>query len=292
MMRFLQYLLIGITSGAIYGLIGVGIVIIYKSTKIFNFASGSIMTFSGLICVSLLVRFSLPFWLTLLVTLCLSGFLGLMVERIGMRPLLAQPIITLIMATLAIDSILQGFMLLLWTGYTISFPPGILTGGAIFIGPFFISRDFLYGFLVAIVSFALIGLFFYKTLTGLRMRSTAESHYTTMSLGVNINKIFAITWMLAAAVSALAGIFIGNRMGLQVSITSSIAFKALPVIIFGGVDSLGGCIIGGFVVGILEKLAAGFIDPKVAEITPYIILLLVLIIRPEGLFGEKRIERI
>ena len=124
------------------------------------------------------------------------------------------------------------------------------------------------------------------------MRSTAESHYTTMSLGVNINKIFAITWMLAAAVSALAGIFIGNRMGLQVSITSSIAFKALPVIIFGGVDSLGGCIIGGFVVGILEKLAAGFIDPKVAEITPYIILLLVLIIRPEGLFGEKRIERI
>lgn len=291
-MLFLQYLMSGILTGGIYGLIGVAIVIVYKSTKIFNFAVGSLMTFGGLICVSLLVRFHIPFWLAVLITLCLSGALGALVERGCLRPLLAQPILTLMMATLAIESILYGVMLVVWTGYTISFPGGVLPGETIFIGPLFISHEFLYAFIVAMISFALIGLFFYKTHTGLRMRSTAESHSVAMSLGINITKIFAATWTLAVMVGALSGIFIGNRMGLQVSITSSVAFKALPAIIFGGLDSLAGAIIGGFVVGVLEKMAGGYIDPKVAEITPYFILLLVLMVRPEGLFGQKRIERI
>ncbi|MDY6967883.1 MAG: branched-chain amino acid ABC transporter permease [Spirochaetota bacterium] len=291
-MIILQYLISGILTGGLYGLIGVAIVIIYKSTKVFNFAVGSLMTFGGLICVSLIIRFNMPFWLALIVTLGLSGILGLIVDRIGMRQLLAQPILTLIMATLAIDSILYGVMLVTWTGYTINFPTGILPGSTIFIGPLFISHEFLYAFIVAIISFILVALFFYKTQTGLKMRVTAESHDVAMSLGINISKIFAITWVLAVIVGAVAGIFIGNRMGLQVSITSSLAFKALPAIIFGGLDSVAGAIIGGFVVGLIEKLAAGLIDPKVAEITPYIILLLVLIVRPEGLFGQKRVERI
>jgi branched-chain amino acid transport system permease protein len=196
------------------------------------------------------------------------------------------------MATLAIESILRGVMLMIWTGYTISFPRGLLPGKTIFLGPLFISHEFMYAFVVAMTSFALVGLFFYKTRTGLKMRVTAESHDVAMALGVNVTTIFAITWMMAVMVGALAGIFLGNRLGLQVIITSSLAFKALPAIIFGGLDSLAGAILGGFVVGILEKMAAGYIDPKVAEITPYVILLLVLLIRPEGLFGEKRIERI
>ncbi|MEE4353409.1 MAG: branched-chain amino acid ABC transporter permease [Desulfatiglans sp.] len=291
-MLFLQFLISGILTGGIYGLIGVSIVIIYKSTQIFNFAVGTLMTFGGLVCVFLLSTFNLPFWLALIFTLMLCGALGALIERSFLRPLLAQPILTLIMATLAIESILRGAMLMIWTGYTVSFPQGVLPGKTFFVGPLFISFEFLYAFAVALITFALIGLFFYKTHTGLRMRVTAESHDVAMSLGVNITKIFAATWMLAAAVGAISGIFIGNRMGLQVSITSTVAFKALPAIIFGGLDSLAGAIIGGFIVGVLEKLAGGYIDPKVAEITPYIILLLVLMIRPEGLFGQKRVERI
>jgi branched-chain amino acid transport system permease protein len=291
-MLFLQYLVSGLLTGGLYGLIGLAIVIIYKSTKVFNFAVGALMTFCALVCVALVTDVGLPFWLALPISLAFAAFLGLLTERVGLRPLLAQPILTLIMATLAIESILYGTMLLFWEGYTISFPPGVLPGQTIFLGPIFIPHEFLYAFIVAAACFVLVGVFFFKTQMGLRMRVTAESHVVAMALGINITRIFAMSWMLATVVGALAGIFIGNRLGLQVAITPSLAFKALPAIIFGGLDSLAGAIIGGLTVGILEKMAAGYIDPKVAEITPYIILLLVLLIRPQGLFGEERIERI
>jgi branched-chain amino acid transport system permease protein len=291
-MIFLQYLIVGILTGGIYGLIGVGIVIIFKATEVFNFAVGTLMTLGALICVSLITQLHFPFWLAVPATLVLAGLIGILIERVGLRPLLSQPILSLVMATLAIESILRGMMLMIWTGYTISFPRGLFPGKTIFIGPLFISHEFLIAFVVAIISFALIGLFFYKTHTGLKMRVTAASHDVAMSLGVNITTIFAFAWMLAIMVGTLAGIIIGNRLGLQVIITSSVAFKALPAIMFGGLDSVAGAIIGGLVVGVLEKMAGGYIDPKIAEITPYIILLLILMIRPEGLFGLKRIERI
>jgi branched-chain amino acid transport system permease protein len=291
-MIFLQYLIVGILTGGIYGLIGVGMVIIYKATQVFNFAVGTLMTLGALICVSLITQFHLPFWLAVPATLAIAGIIGILIERVGLRPLLSQPVLSLVMATLAIESILRGLMLMIWTGYTISFPPGLFPGKTIFIGPLFISHEFLIAFVVAVICFVLVGLFFYKTHTGLRMRVTAESHDVAMSLGVNITTIFAFAWMLAIMVGTLAGIIIGNRLGLQVIITSSLAFKALPAIMFGGLNSVAGAIIGGLVVGVLEKMAGGYIDPKIAEITPYIILLLVLMIRPEGLFGLKRIERI
>ena len=292
MMIFLQYLISGIMTGSIYGLIGVAIVIIFKATQVFNFAVGTLMTLGALICASLLSQLHLPFWAALPATLVLAGIIGVLIERMGLRPLLSQPILSLVMATLAIESILRGLMLMVWTGYTISFPRGLFPGKTIFIGPLFISHEFLIAFVVALISFSLIGIFFYKTHTGLKMRVTAESHDVAMALGINITTIFAFAWMLAVVVGTLSGIIIGNRMGLQVIITSFMAFKALPAIMFGGLDSLGGAIIGGLVVGVLEKMAGGYIDPKIAEITPYIILLLILMIRPEGLFGLKRIERI
>jgi branched-chain amino acid transport system permease protein len=291
-MIFLQYLIVGILTGGIYGLIGVGIVIIYKATDVFNFAVGTLMTLGALICVSLITQLHFPFWLAVPATLVIAGIIGILIERVGLRPLLSQPVLSLVMATLAIESILRGMMLMVWTGYTISFPRGLFPGKTIFIGPLFISHEFLIAFVVAFISFALVGLFFYKTHTGLKMRVTAESHDVAMSLGVNITTIFAFAWMLAIMVGTLAGIIIGNRLGLQVIITSSLAFKALPAIMFGGLNSVAGAIIGGLVVGVLEKMAGGYIDPKIAEITPYIILLLILMIRPEGLFGLKRIERI
>jgi branched-chain amino acid transport system permease protein len=291
-MIFLQYLLTGIMTGGIYGLIGVAIVIIFKATQVFNFAVGTLMTLGALICVSLLTQLHLPFWAAVPLTLAIAGLIGILIERFGLRPLLSQPILSLVMATLAIESILRGLMLMIWTGYTISFPRGLFPGKTIFIGPLFIPHEFLIAFVVALIAFALIGVFFYKTHTGLKMRVTAESHDVGMALGVNITTIFGLAWMLSVIVGTLSGIIIGNRMGLQVIITSFMAFKALPAIMFGGLDSVGGAIIGGLIVGILEKMAGGYIDPKIAEITPYIILLLILMIRPEGLLGLKRIERI
>jgi branched-chain amino acid transport system permease protein len=287
-----QYLISGILTGGIYGLIGVAIVIIYKATKVFNFAVGTLMTMGGMICVSLITWAGLPFWAALLASLLLSSVIGYAAEKTILSPLLGQPLITMIMATLAMDSILYGSILMVWTGYAISFPEGILPGGTLFLGPFFISRELLYSFIAGVVCFALVGILFKTTQLGLRMRATAESHEVAMAVGINITQIFSFSWMIAAMVGTMAGVLLGNRAGLQVAITSAMAFKALPAVIFGGLDSVAGAVIGGLVVGIIEKFAGGFIDPKVAEISPYIILLLVLMIRPEGLFGEKRIERL
>lgn len=287
-----QYLISGILTGGIYGLIGVAIVIIYKATKVFNFAVGTLMTMGGMICVSLITWAGLPFWAALLASLLLSSVIGYAAEKTILSPLLGQPLITMIMATLAMDSILYGSILMVWTGYAISFPEGILPGGTLFLGPFFISRELLYSFIAGVVCFALVGILFKTTQLGLRMRATAESHEVAMAVGINITRIFSFSWMIAAMVGTMAGVLLGNRTGLQVAITSAMAFKALPAVIFGGLDSVAGAVIGGLVVGIIEKFAGGFIDPKVAEISPYIILLLVLMIRPEGLFGEKRIERL
>ena len=288
----IQYLISGILTGGIYWLIGVAIVIIYKATKVFNFAVGTLMTLGGMICVSLITWAGLPFWAALLASLLLSSVIGYAAEKTILSPLLGQPLITMIMATLAMDSILYGSILMVWTGYAISFPEGILPGGTLFLGPFFISRELLYSFIAGVVCFALVGILFKTTQLGLRMRATAESHEVAMAVGINITRIFSFSWMIAAMVGTMAGVLLGNRTGLQVAITSSMAFKALPAVIFGGLDSVAGAVIGGLVVGIIEKFAGGFIDPKVAEISPYVILLLVLMIRPEGLFGEKRIERL
>lgn len=288
----LQYLVSGLLTGGLYALIGVAIVIIYKATKVFNFAVGAQMTIGGMVCVSLMTALNLPIWAALPLAVAASGALGFLIDKAVMRPLLAQPIIALIMATLALDSILYGLTLMFWTGYTVSFPPDSLPGRTLHLGPVFVPHELMYGFCVAGITFIVVALFFQKTTTGLRMRATAESHEVAMAVGIDITKMFSYAWVVAAIVGALAGIFLGNRTGLQATITASTAFKALPAIIFGGLDSVGGAIVGGLVVGVIEKLAAGYIDPKVAEISPYVILLLVLLVRPEGLFGEKRIERV
>ncbi len=291
-MLFLQFLINGLLIGGLYGLVAVALVIIYKSTRVFNFAVGSLLTFGGLLCLSLVTRFHLSIWIAMPLAMICCGILGALIERFALRPLLAQPVLILIMATLLIDSILHGLTLMIWTGYIFAFPENTIPGSTLNFGSIFISHELFYAFLAAIIAFILIGLFFQKTHIGLKMRGTAENETTAMSLGINVTNIFTLTWILAVMIGCLAGILLGNRLGLQAAITPAIAFKAIPAMIFGGLDSITGAIIGGLVVGILEQLAGGIIGSSYAEIVPYIILLLVLFIRPEGLFGTKRIERI
>lgn len=291
-MLTLQYILNGVMTGSMYGLIGLAIVVIYKSTKVFNFAVGSLLTIGGLLCLTMITRLHLSLWIALPLALVLSGIIGALVERLALRPLLAQPILTLIMATLFIDSILQGSIFMLWTTYTHSFPLDIIPGETILIGPLFISPESFYAFIMAFICFALVGYFFKKTHTGLKMRTTAENQEVAMALGVNVNTIFGLTWILAVVVGTLAGVLLGNQIGLQANMTPAIAFRAVPGVILGGLDSMAGAIFGGIIVGVMEQLAGGVLGSEYAEVTPYFILLLVLFIRPEGLFGMKRIERI
>jgi branched-chain amino acid transport system permease protein len=288
----LQFLTTGLLTGGIYALIAVSIVLVYKSTRIFNFAVGELMVLGGLVCYSFVVWFHLPLWLALLGALGMAVVVGLLVERLAFRPLLGQPILTIIMATLALSSILGGVMLMVWTGYTLTFPPGLLPGKTILVGTIAISHELLWAFAITMVALVILVYFFMRTSIGLRMRAVSEDHNLSMSCGVNITVMFALTWIIAALLGSLSGLLLGNRLGLTAAQTPAIALKAFPAVIFGGLESIVGAVVGGLAVGVIEAIVGGLIDPKLGEISAYILLLIVLIFKPEGLFGQKRIERI
>lgn len=291
-MLTLQFLTTGFLTGGIYALIAVSIVLVYKATRIFNFAVGELMVLGGFVCYSFVVWLHLPLWLALLGALLMAVVVGGIVERLVFRPLLGQPILTIIMATLALSSILGGLMLMIWTGYTLTFPAGLLPGRTILVHDIAISHELLWAFGITMVALLLLGYFFMRTRTGLRMRAISEDHTLSMSCGVDITLMFAVTWVIAAVLGSLSGLLLGSRLGLTAAQTPAIALKAFPAVIFGGLESILGAVLGGLAVGIIESLTGGLLDPKLGEISAYILLLLVLIVKPEGLLGQKRIERI
>jgi len=183
-------------------------------------------------------------------------------------------------------------MLIIWSGYTVSFPADLLPGKTIVVGDIVISPELLWALVIVIVAFAILAYFFMKTNTGLKMRAVSEDHELSMSVGINITFIFAIAWIIAVMLGTLSGILLGNRIGLAPTITPLVALRAFPAVIFGGLESIVGAVIGGLTIGIIENVVGGMIDRTFGEATAYIILLLVLIIRPQGLFGLKRIERV
>jgi len=287
-----QYFVTGILVGGVYALIALGIVIIYKSTRVFNFAIGQMMVVGAFFCWSLMKWAGLPAWAGFVVAWPLSYLMGLLVERLVMRPLIGQPLIGAMMACLSLSVLLHGLVILIWSAYVTSFPTPIFPKKALTFGNVAVSGGLLGAFAIAIVAFCVFTLFFQRTKTGLTMRGTAEDHELAQSTGIRVTSVFALTWGIAGILCCLSGVVIADRLALGVTETSAIAFKVFPAILLGGLDSIPGVLVGGLVVGLTESLTAGFIDPVYAQVTPYIILLIVLLIRPEGLWGLKRIERI
>jgi len=292
MSLFIQFLINGVLVGSIYAFLALAIVLIYKSTRVFNFAMGEMLTLGGFILYTSMVTLNFPVWLGLLFTIIVSLSLGFIIERLALRPLIGQPILAAIMATLALSLIIKGIIFFGWGSPTISFPEKILPGEATLVGNIFLSNELLCIFFISVVAFILMALFFRFTKIGVFMRATAEGHDIAQASGINVERIFAVTWAIAALVAAGGGILLGSRFGLGIGTLPLIAVKAFPAVLFGGLESVTGAMIGGLTVGIVESLVGGYIDPKFSEITPYILLLIVLVFRPEGLFGLKRIERI
>jgi branched-chain amino acid transport system permease protein len=287
-----QFFVTGLLTGSVYALIAVSIVLVYKSTRIFNFAVGELLALGGYFCYSFVVWFHFPLWLALVGALLMAVVTGLLVERLVLRPLLGQPLLTIIMATLALSVLLRGIMLMIWTGYDVAFPKNLLPGKTVVVGSVAMSAELLWAFGIAVVAFATLAYFFVKTQTGLRMRAVSQDHELSMSCGINITVVFALTWVLAVILGTLAGSLMGYRLALAPSYTPLLALKAFPAVIFGGLESVTGALLGGLTVGIIESMVGGLIDPTMGEISAYILLLAVLLIRPEGLMGLKRIERV
>ncbi len=291
-MLFLQFLMNGILVGGLYALLALGIVLIYKATRVFNFALGEMLAVGAFLLYTFMLYFGLPLWAAVPCTAVAAMILGLALERVGLRPLIGQPILAAIMATLSLSLILRGIGLFVWGSPEVSFPQKVMPTKALALGQVFLSNELLWTFVVSIALFVALFLFFRFTSTGLFMRATAEGHDVAQASGINVERIFAVTWGIAAIIAAAGGIMLGSRFGIGITTLPMMAIKAFPVVLFGGLESIAGAIIGGLVIGILESLVGGYIDPQLSEVSPYIILLLVLLVRPEGLFGLKRIERI
>jgi branched-chain amino acid transport system permease protein len=287
----------GLLAGVMYSLVALGFVLIYKASGVFNFAQGAMVFFAALTFVSLTER-GWNFWLALVVTLAVMIALGVVTERVVLRPLVNQPQITLFMATIGLTFVLEGLSQLIWG----SQPHGLELGipdvpiewlsqkWNVNISQFDLFAAFVAGALVAILA-----VLFQKTRIGRALRAVADDHQAALAVGIPLQHIWAIVWGVAGFVALVAGLMWGVRNGVQFALTF-VALKALPVLLIGGFESIPGAIIGGLIIGATEKLAEVYFGPMVGggieSWFAYVVALLFLLVRPEGLFGEKHIDRV
>jgi branched-chain amino acid transport system permease protein len=294
---FIEVLAGGLLAGVMYALVALGFVLIYKASGVFNFAQGAMVFFAALTFVSLVER-GWNFWLALVVTLAVMVVLGLATERVVLRPLVNQPQITLFMATIGLTFVLEGLSQLIWG----SQPHGLELGipdvpmewlsqkWNINISQFDLFAAFVAGLLVAVLA-----VFFQKTRIGRALRAVADDHQAALAVGIPLQHIWAIVWAVAGFVALVAGLMWGVRNGVQFALTF-VALKALPVLLIGGFESIPGAILGGLIIGATEKLAEVYVGPffggGIESWFAYVVALLFLLVRPEGLFGEKHIDRV
>jgi branched-chain amino acid transport system permease protein len=290
----LQVIVTGIATGGVYGLIALGFVLIYKATSVLNLAMGEFMTLGAFICFTLLVEVNAPFYLAFLLTLLCALILGVVVERLVLKPLIGEPIISVIMVTIGLGIILKGIMYMIWTPTFRSFPR-IFPPEPLMLGFAVVPSGLWWGFILAIVATIIFILIFKFSRFGVAMRATANDQQAALSMGISVRGIFAMSWCFGAAASMIGGIVIGNISGISVYM-GDVGLQVLAVIILGGLDSIAGAIIGGLIIGILQNITGLYIDPLVGggakNVAPYFILVLILMIRPYGLFGKRLIERV
>lgn len=289
---FMQFLLSGLSMGSIYALVALGFVLIYKSTSILNLAQGEFLMMGAYICLSMTLDFGLNFITSFIITMVFSVILGLAIERLVLRPLIGEPIISVIMVTLGLTYILRGIVIMLWGNDIRQF--NVFPEQPIDLWGVKLTHLYLWGIGISLLLLTFFAIFFKYSRTGIFMRAVADHQTAAQSMGISVKRVFAISWCIAAVVSSIGGILVGNIAGVGVDI-SYIGLKVLPAVIFGGLDSILGAIIGGLVVGVLEFLSAGYLDPYIPainEVFPFIVLVLVLMIRPYGLFGTEEIERV
>ena len=295
---FLEVLIGGLLSGVMYSLVALGFVLIYKASGVFNFAQGAMVFFAALSFVGIQINFGLSFWPTLMVVILLMIIVGVLTEKFVLRPLVNQPQITLFMATIGLTFFLEGLAQLVWGTDVHPLDIGIEDAPIEFILDRFDMVISAFDLFAAIISGTLVvslAIFFQVTKIGRALRAVADDHQTALSIGIPLKQIWAIVWSVAGFVALVAGLMWGSRNGVQFALTF-VALKALPVLIIGGFDSVLGAILGGLIIGALEKLAEVYIGPMlgggIEGWFAYVAALLFLLIRPEGMFGEKKIDRI
>lgn len=297
MQFFFEVLIGGLLSGVMYSLVALGFVLIYKASGVFNFAQGSLVFFAALTFVGLMEH-GLSFGVALVGTLLVMVLLGLLIEKFVLRPLVNQPQISLFMATIGLSFLIEGLAQLLWGANVRGLDIGIQDepiGWIADASGVNVSKFDLSAAGIAAVLVTLLALLFSRTRIGRALRAVADDHQAALAVGIPLQQIWGIVWAVAGFVALVAGLLWGARNGVQFALTF-VALKALPVLILGGFDSVPGAIVGGLIIGATEKLAEVYFGPYVGGGIegwfPYVLALVFLLVRPEGLFGEKIIRRI
>lgn len=295
MQDFLQLVVTGLVIGSVYALVAMGFALIYKSTSIINFAQGEFVLVGAYICLWFHTDLGIHIVLACLLTMVMSVFMGMLLERLILRPMIGEPIIAVIMITIALATVLKSLITVIWGTQIRVYSPAIFSQEAIHFGSVRVSEVYLWTVGFAFLFLGVFAAFFKFTRVGISMRAVANNQQVAQSMGISVKKVFAISWSIGALVSAMGGILVGNINGVN-SALAGFGLKVFPAVILGGLESIGGAIIGGLTIGVLENIMGSYLDAYlgggVKEIAPFIVLIIILMVKPYGLFGIKEIERV
>jgi branched-chain amino acid transport system permease protein len=289
----LQLFVSGLSVGSVYAVIGIGFVVIYKATKILNFAHGEILMIAAYFCLVLVESLHLNFLIAFLLTLVFCAMIGLIIERFIFRPMIGEPVFAVVMITLGLSIILRPLTGMVFGFGNVMFPSPFPQKPIVFSNVV-ISHAHLWTFIISCAVMAIFFLFFKYSKVGIAMRAAAERQIVAFLMGIDVKKIFSLSWAIAAATAGIAGILLANVMVMNLNL-SFVAVKVFPAIILGGLDSIVGALIGGLIIGVFETLVGGYLDlylSGIKEVSAYILLFIILIVRPYGLFGTEEVERV
>jgi branched-chain amino acid transport system permease protein len=292
----LQLVISGLVIGSIYSAVALGFVIIYKATRVVNFAQGELLMVGAYVCYAFLVQMHVPFWAALFLTILFGMVLAMFIERLILRPMIGEPAISIIMVTIGLSLVLRSVASAIWGTDILVYEPKLFPQEMISFAGVPVSLEFVWCFVLSVFLLAVFSVFFKYSKAGVAMRATAFNQQVAQSMGISVKHIFALSWVISAVVSGIGGVLIGNINGINNTLYH-FGLKVFPATILGGLDSILGAAIGGMIIGILENLSDGFCKTYfdlsgVKEVAPYVILVLILMVKPYGLFGTKEIERV
>ncbi len=307
--RFLQYLITGVMVGSVYALAALGWTLIYKCSGVLNLAMGELTLMGGYVCLTLYrnaVEMNVPvvpaFATAVTGTLIIGTILGLFTERLVLRPMIGEPVLAVIMVTVGLSFLFRGIIGVLWGTVTQVFQPYVFPPDPIHLGPIPIRPIYAWSLLAALVLLPIFVGFFQLTRWGLSMQATADDEMAALSLGISAKFVYAIAWAIAFMTAGIGGIFLGNDTGLNITVAGQ-SLLVLPAVVLGGLNSIPGAIVGGITIGVLQNLAGGYLDQLmiagirifpggIKSLFPFVVMIVVLLFRPYGLWGWVRIERV
>lgn len=290
METFIQLTVNGLANGAILALAALGFVVIYKATGVLNFAQGEFLLIAAFVIWFMLVEVGLPWVVGIAVAVVVGVLLGVVIERLILRPMVGEPVISVIMVTIGLAAALGAIVQIIWGTRPRPFPDFMPSGSVDLFGAT-VAANRLWA--LAIVALALIsfGLFYTRSRDGVAMRAVADDQQAALTMGISVRRIFVLAWALAALSALIGGVLLADLSAVEQNI-AGFGLIVFPVVIVGGLDSVPGTIVGGLVIGLLKQFVSGYADPGLAEVVPYLVLMAILMVRPYGIFGETRIERV